>query len=62
MHRNYPDQPLDGFINLFNKEELRELLCKYGFEHLGDSFYTGTNPQAVYHSLYILKRKQEEKI
>jgi len=48
-------------MRLFNREELKNILATYGFDHLGDSNYTGTNPQAVYHSLYVLKRKKEKK-
>lgn len=31
-------------MKLFDREELKEVLTKYGFDHLGDSNYTGTNP------------------
>lgn len=44
MHKKYPDHPADGYMKLFDREELKDLLFAYGFEHLGDSNYTGSNP------------------
>ncbi|EAS03796.2 UbiE/COQ5 family methyltransferase (macronuclear) [Tetrahymena thermophila SB210] len=58
QHRKYPDHPADGYMMLYDREELKDILFAYGFEHLGDSNYTGQNLQAVYHSLYVLKRKE----
>ncbi|KAL4510840.1 hypothetical protein ABPG72_004994 [Tetrahymena utriculariae] len=58
QHRKYPDHPADGYMMFYDREELKDILFAYGFEHLGDSNYTGQNSQAVYHSLYVLKRKE----
>lgn len=44
MHRKYPDHPTDGYMKLFGRDEMREILESYGFSHIGDSNYTGTNP------------------
>jgi DNA-directed RNA polymerase subunit E'/Rpb7/SAM-dependent methyltransferase len=57
-HEQYDDHP-GGPIFYWSRSDLNnELTQKYGFEHVGDSDYpkSSKNPQALYHSLYVLKK------
>jgi len=52
MHEEFSDHP-EGPINYLNRNNLKDTLINdYQLEWIGDSDYTGGNPQRLYHSLF----------
>ena len=55
IHSQYHKDPHEHSINptyYWSKTDLFNFLIKQGFKKVKDSNYSGSNPQAIYHSLY----------